>query len=56
MERCPLFVSFQIDICRLLQSREIAFVSRELDADNRRVRAVREAFGVAYATDGPSAA
>jgi DNA-binding transcriptional LysR family regulator len=38
------------------QSREIAFVSRELDADNRRVRALREAFGVAYATDGPSAA
>ena len=30
-------------------AREIAFVSRALDVDNRRVQALREAFDVAYA-------
>jgi DNA-binding transcriptional LysR family regulator len=34
-------------------SREIAFVSRALDVDNRRVAALREAFDVAYATPVP---
>jgi len=32
------------------QSREIVFVSRALDVDNRRVTAIREAFALAYAS------
>ena len=41
----------EIELDRNTPFRSIAFVSRELDVDNRRVRALREAFDFAYAAN-----